>query len=478
MRRRLLVSYLLLTLFVLAVLEIPLGIIFARRQLGELTSQVERDAVVMATLVEDALEGGRGADTVAQVGRYARETKTRVVVVDPRGVAVADSSGSAAGTSFGNRPEITAALSGRIATGTRHSVTLGADLLYVAVPVASGGVVHGAVRITAPTSALDARVRRSWLTLAGVAAISLAGAAGLAVGLAGSVSRPLRRLEEAADAIGLGHLETRAPVDDGPLEVRALAGAFNDTAERLAGLLAAHDAFVADASHQLRSPLTALRLRLENLEAEVDGEALTDLRGAVAETRRLSRTVDGLLALARADRAAGEPPAGLVDPLALLEERRSAWSSLAEERSVVLAVEPADGSGLPPVRATADRLVQLVDNLLANALDAAPPGSRVMLRAQPVRAGGWVELHVIDEGAGLTDEERTRAFDRFWRGSAAPAAADGLGGSGLGLSIVRRLVAADGGEVELVAAPGGGTDAVVRLAGPERPGRVRQGDEG
>jgi signal transduction histidine kinase len=115
------------------------------------------------------------------------------------------------------------------------------------------------------------------------------------------------------------------------------------------------------------------------------------------------------------------------------------------------------------VRATPDRLVQVLDNLLANAFDAAPPGTRVEMRTQPAAADGWVELHVLDEGPGLRDEERRRAFDRFWRGGGKRPAGQGLGGSGLGLSIVRRLVVADGGEVELSPRPGGGTDAVVRL---------------
>ena len=464
MRRRLLISYLTLTVFVLAVLEIPLGVIFARRQLGELTAQVERDAVVVATMVEDALEAGRSLDASGLLGRYAHDTGARVVVTDARGVTVADSSTNGNDRSFANRPEVAQALSGRVATGTRHSVTLGADLLYVAVPVASAGVIHGAVRITYPTSALDARVRRSWLTLGAVAAVSLLAAAGLAAALARSVSRPLQRLQRVAVDVGRGRLDVRAPSGEGPPEVRAVAGGFNDTADRLAGLLASQDAFVADASHQLRRPLAALRLRLENLEAELEGDARDDLRAATAETRRLSRTVDELLALARADRAAGTPPAGVVDPVAVLEERRAAWSSLADERDVTLTVERAGGAPSRPVRATPDRLIQVLDNLLANAFDAAPPGTRVVLKAAPAPTAGWVELHVLDHGPGLSEDDRERAFDRFWRGKGTQPDGNNLGGSGLGLSIARRLVAADGGELELTAPPEGGTDAVVRLA--------------
>lgn len=469
MRRRLLLSYLALTVFVLAILEIPLGVIYAHRQLAELTAQVERDAVVTATVVEDALEAGKIPDVAGFLRRYAGDTGARVVVVDTRGVAVADSSESGNGRSFVNREEVARALAGHVATGTRHSVTLGADLLYVAVPVASAGVVHGAVRITYSTSALDGRVRRSWLTLGAVASVSLLAAAALALALAGSVSRPLRRLQDVASEVGHGRLDVRARVDEGPPEVRSLAAAFNDTSERLAGLIASQDAFVADASHQLRSPLTALRLRLENLEDEVEGEARDDLRAAVAETRRLSRMVDELLALARADRAAGVPPTGAIDAVAALEERQAAWAALAEERGITVTVERAEGGAIPAVRATPDRLVQVVDNLLANAVDAAPPGTLVELNATAGPTPGWVELHVLDRGAGLSEEARARAFDRFWRDRDASRNGAGLGGSGLGLSIVRRLVAADGGQVELAARPGGGTDAIVRLAAAGSP---------
>src|SRR5881392_2499266 len=116
--------------------------------------------------------------------------------------------------------------------------------------------------------------------------------------------RPLRELERGATALGEGDLSTRVAERDGPPEVRAVARAFNDTARRLEELVGAQDAFVAAASHQLRSPLTALRLRLENLEPALAGEDAEELDAALTEAARLSRLIDGLLALARADRAA------------------------------------------------------------------------------------------------------------------------------------------------------------------------------
>ena len=428
MTRRLLLTYVGLALLVLLVLEVPLGIAYGRNERADLTGKVERDAVAIASLSEDVLQGsGSLAPLAALATRYQRDTGGRVVLVDRQGVSVVDS-GAAVPRDFASRPEIAAALSGRVATGVRHSHTLGTNLLYVAEPVASGGLVHGAVRITYPTSAVDARVTRYWLMLAAIAALVLALAALVGLVLARSVTRPLQALEQAAGEAGGGDLSVRAP-ETGPPEVRSLAASFNEMVTRLQELVGAQENFVADASHQLRTPLTALRLRLENGDAE----------GALPEVERLSRLVDGLLALARAEAA----PAETVELAPAVADRLDAFTPLAEARSVRLEACVAGRAIVGP-----DRLGQALDNLLANALAVAPAGSAVTV------SGGPAALHVEDGGPGMSDEERERAFDRFWsKGS----------GSGLGLPIVKRLVELDGGSLELHDAPGGGLDVVLRL---------------
>ena len=452
MTRRLLLSYLSITAFVLLILELPLGVTFARAEHDRLVAAVERDATVVATVVEDTLEAGAtsGLDPVA--AGYQQRTGGRVVIVDRQGVTVADSDPPAPGRrDLSTRPEITAALRGERAVGSRSSTTLGNSFLYVAVPVASQGRVYGAVRITHPTSAVDARVRRVWLALAGVAAVVLAVVALVGFALARSVSRPLQALEQATTALAGGALDARAPTDHGPPEVRRLAAAFNDMAARLSRLLAVQRAFVADASNQLRTPLTALRLRLENLEPVVPPDAGGDLRAAVAETGRLARLVDGLLTLARAEAAPTRRE--VVDAAAVVADRQAAWAPLAAEQDVQLTVQPGPPA---PVWAVPGALEQVLDNLLANALRIAPPGSQIHLSVQPV--GGWVELHVTDQGPGMPAEQRERAFDRFWR-----APTSDQDGTGLGLAIVRQLLEASGGTAELRPNPAGGLDAVVRL---------------
>lgn len=462
MARRILLAYVSLILVVLLVLEVPLGITFRDREVQDLRVRVQGDAVALASFAEDGLENGTepSEQLVERAAAYTRDTGGRVVVVDASGEAILDSAPPAGSglRSFASRPEIATALAGRVAAGTRRSDTLDESLLYVAVPVASSGIVHGAVRVTFPTSAVDARVRRNWMTLAAIGAITLAAAAVAGFALARWVVRPLRDLEQATTSLGRGDLDARSPVGAGPPEVRRLAAAVNETAARLQELVGAQEAFVADASHQLRTPLTSLRLRLELLEQALDGGGrdadAAGVAAALQEVARLSRLVDGLLALARVERSAASATAEVVDLGGVLTGRAEAWSAVAAEEGATIVLE-AD-----PVLALADpdRLAQVLDNLIANAVEASPPDGTVVLAC--ARGPGGAELHVRDEGPGLPEEARQHAFDRFWSGRDGSGR---LGGSGLGLAIVQKLVEADRGHIELRAREEGGLDATVVL---------------
>jgi signal transduction histidine kinase len=449
MTKRLLISYLTITAFVLIVLEVPLGVSFARNELDQLTSDVERDARVIATVVEDTLEGNDGRDPQVVADEYTDRTGGRVVVVDAQGTSLADSDRPGERRDFSTRPEIASALQGDTASGTRYSETLDARFLYVAVPVASGGRVLGAVRVTYPRAELDDRVFRNWLRLAALAGVVLVSVAAVGALLARSVTRPVRALAAASNSLARGELGARAPTAAGPPEIRALARSFNAMAARLEQLVTAQRSFVADASHELRAPLTALRLRLENLGIGASGPEAADLRAAGVEVERLTRLVDALLHLARAEATASARR--VEDLAATVRERVATWEPLAEEQGIrIVAEAPASA----PVLVADGAVVQILDNLLSNAFEFAPAGSQVEVRV--VVADGVYEVHVADQGPGIAPDQRERAFDRFWRAPDAPP-----GGSGLGLAIVARLVAASGGSVELRDAPGGGLDAVV-----------------
>jgi len=467
-RRRLLASYLALTLVVLLILEVPLAISYGDRVRQQQSTTLQRDAFVIANYSEETLEGDGDADIQGYVDRYRRSTGADAVVVDAKGKVVADSTPLIAGSAaITHRPEVVAALRGSPTNGSRAHGVLGDPVMYAAVPVTTSGRVVGAVLVAYAADRVDDRIHRYWLLLVAMGLACLAAAALVGIALSRWVTRPLAPMREAARQLGQGDLQARVDVGAGPPEVREVGVAFDEMADRLEELVGAQEAFVADASHQLRTPLTALRLRLENLEAEVEGtDALDDLAGARRETQRLSRLVDGLLTLARADRGVDTGHRQVLDVDEVVAERLDTWRAVAEESGVELFGETASLT----VFADPDRVSQVLDNLLANAVEASPAGGRLIVRARLTGDGRSTELHVVDEGPGLDPAQRARAFDRFWRaehsrvgdGDCDRSHGPGLGGSGLGLAIVARLVAADGGQAALLEADGGGIDAVVR----------------
>ncbi len=461
MTRRLVLSYLGIALFALVVLVYPLGVTFASRERSQLEFQVESDADFFAALVEDTLETGAPSNVQPEVAAYVqRVTGARVVIVDDQGISVLDSDHpGGAPRDFSTRTEFQTALSGQGSiSDVRFSESLQSAFLYAAVPVTSGGEIHGAVRITYPTSKIDEKIRDVWIQLALLSAVVLVTVTAIAYALALSITSPVRAVRHGAEALAGGDLSQRVPDDAGPPELRSLAATFNRMAERLQRQVEAQRAFTADASHQLRSPLTALRLRLETIEgAAALGEAdQARVDAALREVERLNKLVDSLLVLARAGGAA--PTRVEVDLAQVLMERWEHWRPVADTRGVALDLDLGPEEPDLVVEAVPGTLDTVLDNLLDNAIGVTPAGSTVQLLGD--RHNGEVTAHVVDGGPGMTAEQRARAFDRFWR-----APGSGRTGSGLGLAIVADLMAANGGRAELAEGPeGAGLDASITLA--------------
>lgn len=460
MTRRLLAGYLTITVIVLVLLMVPLGVFYSQRERERLAADVEHDANVIATLYEDDLEGGTALDPTP-ADTYEDRTGARVVVVDSAGISQVDT-GAEANRDFSTRPEFESALEGVRTAGTRRSETLGTDLLYVAVPVASGGTVHGALRITLDTADVDQRIRNFWLALGAIAAIVLAAVVLIGWVIARSVTRPLRELTASAERFAGGDLSVGDHVAQGPPEIRALDTTMTAMAQRLDAVLTDQRRFVADASHQLRTPLTALRLRLENLQSDLeaggsdpDGHVVDALERAIGETERLTELVSNLLQLARAD---ARPVTEVVDLVALVGDRVDTWTAIADERCVELRhVPPARPT---PVRCVAGAIEQILDNLLDNALAVSDAGDRIDVEIDPAGEpthDGFVQLRVVDHGPGLDDPAKADAMRRFWRGDAARP------GTGLGLAIVETLATSSGGRAVLADTVGGGLTVIVEL---------------
>ncbi len=463
MTRRLVVTYVALTALALALLATPLAITFANRERERLLFDAQREADTVAVTVDDPLEA-HAPLPISTLAESARARHASVLVVDSHGVVLFDSvDRSNIPHSEADAGDIRAALTGTRVARSGQLGGIGPAVIYATVPAIGEGVVNGAVRVTYPTAALDTRVRDTWEAIALLCAAVLAAVALVGVVLARSITRPLRTLEQATDRLGHGDLTARLDSSDGPKELRQVAHTFNRMAAQLDDLIDSQTRFVADAAHQLRTPLTALRLRLENLDAGDDLDH-TAVAAASAEVARMAKLIDGLLILAR-DSALREY-AQSCDLAAVARERVDGWSDVARDRGVRIeldAPEHAWGYALPGAAE------QLFDNLIDNALSASPPAGTVTVVVR--RDASHVDFRVLDEGPGLDDDARERAFDRFWR---APGAANA--GTGLGLSIVRQLVEASGGTARLDARAGGGLVAAVTLFAASEPDSADSAD--
>ncbi|WP_137992906.1 sensor histidine kinase [Streptomyces vilmorinianum] len=306
--------------------------------------------------------------------------------------------------------------------------------LTIASPVVRDGDVVAVVVTDSPTGQLRSRILSGWLIIAAGEFAAMLLAVGAAFRLTGWVLRPVRVLDAVTHDIATGRMKSRVAAAGGPPELRRLARSFNEMADNVEDVLEQQRAFVADASHQLRNPLSALLLRIELLALELP-EGNEEIASVRTEGKRLARVLDDLLDLALAEHAAAD--LRLADIGAMAAERIAAWRPLAEEKGVRLSGERR------AVTAWADpvALSSALDAVIDNALKFTPEGEEVTVT---VTAGGdTCTIVVADHGPGLTPEELDRVGDRFWRSNRH----QNINGSGLGLSISRVLLAAGGGSI-------------------------------
>jgi signal transduction histidine kinase len=395
---------------------IPLALALERTYRDDELLRLQRDAVAATR----AIDLGASADDPVELPSSPRA----LAVYDASGRRIAGRAGPA------RADQLT-----RDAIARRRQGDRAADgRLLVAVPLVVGERVSGALRAERSDAVVTARARRAWLALAALALAVLALATAAAVLLARRLAAPLERLAGAARRLGDGDFGARAP-RAGVAEVDDVGVALDATAQRLDDLVTRERAFSADASHQLRTPLAALRLELEALELR--GE---ELPAALAQVDRLQETVDTLLAVARDT----QPGTATADLGALVDgaERRWRGPLAADGRPLRVLVSAAD-----PVARAAPRVVdEILDVLLAN----AHRHGEGLVSATVRDAAGWLAVEVADEGPGfaVAPEE---AFARRTGSN---------GGHGIGLALARSLAHAEGGRVEIVDA---GPRPVVRL---------------
>ncbi|WP_200305770.1 HAMP domain-containing sensor histidine kinase [Streptomyces adelaidensis] len=451
MIRQLIRSYVLLVAVAIALFTVPVAFTLTDQLRGDTEHSVEREAETMARLL-----GTGGSASCQALGQMAKAYPETVEVTATNGCAPKGLRAPARDTA------LTTALENGEPTTDWGSDFIWGKNLVITVPAhertADGKIdedkVVGAVRVVFATDELTDRLWQIWGFRAALAALVLSAAAFIGVFAARRLTAPLRQLNEMASKMSDGDLTARSPIT-GPQETQTLARTLNQAGERLDTLIASQRIFVADASHQLRTPLTALRLSLDNIADGTDDEFVReDVEQATAEVVRMSRLVNGLLVLARA-----EAKVTAAEPLALrevIQERLDVWRPAADERGVTITLR-GSADGRPLVLASPGHLDQVLDNVLSNALEVSPDGATITVLVEA--RGDVVVLSVLDEGPGMSDAEKSRAFDRFWRGQGLT----GKSGSGLGLAVVKQLITDDGGTVALKDAPGGGLCVALTL---------------
>jgi signal transduction histidine kinase len=411
-RRRIVGLSVLAAVLAITLFGVPLGYAVAQSFLGDEQSEAERVADAAAiTVAADLTRGDAPIDLTADQGDIA----VALYGVD--------------GTRLGGRGPARADVVVRDAAreGRESNADDVGGQLVVAVPVTDGDRVTGVVRAASDYTTVRWRIVGAWALMLGLGALAVAVTWLLARRQARRLARPLEALADTAQRLGSGDFSVRTSVSRIP-EIDAAGAALDTTARRLGELVERERAFSADASHQLRTPLTGLRLGLETALDLPPEQHRAAMAAAIESADRLERTVEDLLALAR-----DSPHAGAPLPVAeLVADWTAAWAPVLGGCARELRLEV--GPGLPVSSASPAAVRQVVDVLLDNAVSHGAGTVTLAVRD----AAGAVAIDVGDEGAGPPDPEEI--FRR--RGEAAV-------GHGIGLALARSLAEAEGGRLRL-----------------------------
>jgi signal transduction histidine kinase len=429
--------------------------IIQQRSVQNLALQTENLAVPDQAPALGTLDLGYLSDASLQLGA---QLETRIRVLDTNGTVLIDSGQSEVDADLSAEPLIAQALQGQYAS--RNSTVDNEAIMYVALPVLVEGELVSVVYLSQPlrdvTAVLgDLRSRWAISTI-----IALLGSGGAGLLLSRAITRPLRRLTVAAGGVAEGQFDTQVPVRSRD-ELGRLSRAFNDMTARLRAARQMQTAFVANVSHELRTPLTSIKGMVETLrDGAVDDLTVRDrfLEVVEHETNRLIRLVNDLLVLSRADSEALNLRRTSVAMGDLIQATVTKLTPQAEARDLVLhtTLDPT----LPSVWADADRIAQVLVNVLDNAIKYAQPGGAITVHAKPDQDGSVI-VQVRDEGIGIPADVLPHIGERFYRADKARSRAQG--GSGLGVAIAQALVQAHGGQLWLESEEGVGTTVYFTL---------------
>jgi signal transduction histidine kinase len=331
----------------------------------------------------------------------------------------------------------------------------GVPLRVLTIPIVYEGAVVGNIQVAESLETINASSRQLLLTMLISCAIAIVGAGGLSLWFSDRALRPIEDITRAADTIaGTNDLSTRLDWNGPNDELNRLISVFNRMMTRIEGLFRVQQRFVADISHELRTPLTAIRGNVEIIKRYgMDDYALEAME---AETQRMSRLVNDLLMLARADYGGISIDLTTIDLDAVVLEAYKQAQGLLHDRDLNMTLGEFEAA---QIRGNADRLLQVLLNLIGNAIKFTPDGGQVVISLR--RVGDQALLRVRDTGIGIRPEDLERIFDRFYQSDSSRVYSGG--GFGLGLSIAKWIVEVHGGTISASSRPGVETVFTVAL---------------
>lgn len=466
LRTRLILAYAGLILVGFVALALVAGRQITRGAAEDFEQNLETQAALVARgledLVEDYLEGDISREAVqTAVNDFAAQLQARVTLVMPNGQAWLDSQGAPPGENLRTDLEIAAALAKEKTHAVRPDEN-GTAVIYTAAPIIEDDDILSVVRLAVPESATLGAIRRRQLALAAGVLVMTLLAWGAALWLSASLTRPLEELRLSALRHAQGDFSP-GPTPNRQDEVGQLAQALNHMAAQVAAMLAEQKAFASNASHELRAPLTAIRLRSEALrEGSLDDETTHQYIAEIDdEAVRLSHLVNDLILLSRFDSGRAEWGQEQIDPARLAHTVCQSLQAMAQQKQIAVHLDiPA---ALPSVQASQSHLYTVFHNLLENALKYTPPHGQVVWRL----AAANDQLHSVlqDSGQGIAPEDLPHLFERFYRGDKAHTRA--TGGVGLGLSLTHSIVTFYHGRLT-IDSPGPNQGTTVQLWWPLR----------
>lgn len=456
MRWRIASAYIFLIVGILALLSLVLLQLLHTTYLRTFEDGLAGQARLLATIAGDRPSPSLTLTTM--VGRLHNELGARVTLIAADGTVLADSlQAPAANGNLLDRPEVRDALALGQGANERNSTATGDEMFYVAVPIGPSNAPTGVARVGAPLTAIAQAQGRLGAAVLAAAMLAIAVALALAVLIARRTTRPLLQLRSMAARLASGDLEAQAPIPPDE-EIAALAQDFNRMASRLRRAEQSRRTFLANISHDLRTPLASLQAMIETLQdgALEDQDAAADFLARMdAEVQGLNRLVSEFLELSRIEANAFALHLSPTDLCALLTAVVSRMAAQAQLRGV--AIELTLPAALPLLQLDGARIEQALLNLIQNALAFTPRAGVITVAA--AMQGDQIAVSVRDTGIGIAPQDLPHIFERFYKTDRARSG----GGTGLGLAITKHLIERHGGQIAATSQVGHGTTVTFTL---------------